>query len=1092
MPAPALHHRLAALLLGVALGGALELANAAGGTGIPQALWQTPCAQPPPPGANTTRSGDAEDLRANAPAAALRLACSRLLPDRAGFDELLDLALALVALERHPAAQALLSELAPAAANAPWGPARLRLAEGKALQSAGRRADAAERYAAAVALLRAGPPTPPPPLLAEALTLHAITSAALDTSAAGLARAAAQLDEAQALLTQSGRAVSLAMSDVLNGRAQLANARSDWAATAAFARQEVSLLRQVSGPDAPAQLHALATLVSQTSHERNYDEALRWASDARRIWRQSGGVGRRGYLGTLNTYTLILLDLGRTQEAQAVAQEAITLAREDGATSPLLLTPLERRLRVEVSLQDFLAARATIAELLALLTAHAAQVGPARHVRMLDSAAWTLAQMNDFDAAQRMIDRALPLAPSDGPLRYWHGRLLRRQGTLAAAEGRWRDAAHLHGQALPMLAAATGVSRQFFAGSLAMQCEAQVRAAMAATACIELRTLLDPLKDAAPSERVMARRALAHQARTAGRHAEAIAHDLHALAAAQSFEAQGQLWLVLEGLSTSLRATGQPELAVVLAKAAVERIEAVRGRLALQPDMAAAYLSNKYAVYRGLADWLVEDGRAAEALAVLALLKQEEYRDFVQGRSPAPAASGAGRAANPGPVPYTAAEARWLAASPLAGGAASPAGGRPASAAGSRPAGQSSITGMTSQAAAEQKLHAAWQQALQRPVPRRAQASASDPTARLGLPPPPPGELVAALFLGPGHLNILWRGPSSGGLLRRAVEPAALSRDIGRLLEQLQQRQDARALLRALYTTVAAPLDEVARQTGATRWTLNLDGDLRYLPFAALHDGSGYLVERIGVQQRGLRASPAAGAAPAPAAANAAGAAPSLWLRAFGTSLAHAGLPPLPGVATEVCAIVQGPVEAAPGAAPCQRRRQAQGAVPGQGWLDQAFTKAALQRAAASGSPDRQDLLHIGTHFVLRPGEVGRSWLLLGDGQRLTLDELLGWRLASQDLVTLSACQTGVGGGAEIEGLTTLILARGAGAVVSSLWSVDDSSTARLLRDMYLAKAAGSPTVAALRQAQLNALRHPEAAQRHPHHWAAFGLSTAR
>ena len=78
-------------------------------------------------------------------------------------------------------------------------------------------------------------------------------------------------------------------------------------------------------------------------------------------------------------------------------------------------------------------------------------------------------------------------------------------------------------------------------------------------------------------------------------------------------------------------------------------------------------------------------------------------------------------------------------------------------------------------------------------------------------------------------------------------------------------------------------------------------------------------------------------------------------------------------------------------------------------------------------------MLHVGTHFMLRPGEIGRSWMQLGDGRRLALNELLSWRIVSQELVTLSACQTGVGGGSEVEGLATLLLKRGAGAVVASL-----------------------------------------------------------
>ena len=76
----------------------------------------------------------------------------------------------------------------------------------------------------------------------------------------------------------------------------------------------------------------------------------------------------------------------------------------------------------------------------------------------------------------------------------------------------------------------------------------------------------------------------------------------------------------------------------------------------------------------------------------------------------------------------------------------------------------------------------------------------------------------------------------------------------------------------------------------------------------------------------------------------------------------------------------------------------------------------------------RAAVLHIGTHFVLRPGNMSRSWLMLGDGGRLPIERLRALDLGAPGLVTLSACETAVpGGGAdgrEIDGLAATWLAK--------------------------------------------------------------------
>src|SRR5208337_3550239 len=56
-------------------------------------------------------------------------------------------------------------------------------------------------------------------------------------------------------------------------------------------------------------------------------------------------------------------------------------------------------------------------------------------------------------------------------------------------------------------------------------------------------------------------------------------------------------------------------------------------------------------------------------------------------------------------------------------------------------------------------------------------------------------------------------------------------------------KQDPLPQAQALYQLLLGPIAQDLRQSGATTLVLSLDGPLRYLPFAALHDGQHYLVE---------------------------------------------------------------------------------------------------------------------------------------------------------------------------------------------------------------------------------------------------------
>jgi CHAT domain-containing protein len=199
----------------------------------------------------------------------------------------------------------------------------------------------------------------------------------------------------------------------------------------------------------------------------------------------------------------------------------------------------------------------------------------------------------------------------------------------------------------------------------------------------------------------------------------------------------------------------------------------------------------------------------------------------------------------------------------------------------------------------------------------------------------------------------------------------------------------------------------------------------------------------------------------------------------------------------------------------------ANGVLPGTILLNGQFTEASMEKQLDG----RPGVVHIASHFVFNPGDDSQSYLLLagkdqdGTGFHLTVAEFRDNKnlaLRHTDLLTLSACETGMSGnasnGREVDGLGTTAQLKGAKAVISTLWAVNDASTGRLMGDFYKrwAQGAGKVTkVEALRLAQLDLLQgkmtptgdvagrgfdradQGQAAPKgyaHPYYWAPFVL----
>jgi CHAT domain-containing protein len=367
---------------------------------------------------------------------------------------------------------------------------------------------------------------------------------------------------------------------------------------------------------------------------------------------------------------------------------------------------------------------------------------------------------------------------------------------------------------------------------------------------------------------------------------------------------------------------------------------------------------------------------------------------------------------------------------------------------------------------------------------------------------------VRILLITPGRPTQGW--VVQDRLTGKPIGAAALNAKIVRYRQVLEDanKDPNLALAGELYELLVGPIEKTLQEQGTRTLMLSLDGKLRYLPFGALYDGKQYLVERLRLplytdaQVNGLAIAPARSEWRVWALGLA-----KKWCSEGQQTCPDVVPPPLTNAQAELVGVAcdqgdSGPAAQAltplPGALDC-RNEDAGGFAQkgakvfnvGQAFLDDDFTEERIKEGMARNF----NVLHITTHFFLKG--VDDSMLLLGNVQQLSLKEIRdNLRFDGVDLLTLSACQTGLGkgegsSGQEVESLGVLVQKRGAGATIATLWEVYDASAPTLMRNFYRFHAQQKISKAeALRLAQLSLLHgQGELAQfRHPAHWAPFVL----
>ena len=902
----------------------------------------------------------------------------------------------------------------------------------------------------------------------------------------------AALERATAILNANQAAVSEAGAAVENVQTNLSLREEDYVAAQLHAQEEIRIERQLPGSEQQL-VTAYVLLGSIRSRLEDFDGSEAALRQAISLAESDHGPLQRHLVTALNQVATLLYERDRPREALPFAQRALKIGEDTlGPDAPKLVAILRTLAEVDRSLGDLPQSLHEYQRAAAIIERSRPDIEQqvlVAHYRGLGNLEL---ELGDLDEARAALSAGLATAGDDATLSVERAYVLLALAQTSDATDPERS--QRLEQALSLFKARLPASHPVVLRVINELCAVEIATATAATPhCRDAAQWLARARDVEPSLRSAVYQNESGLA--AQRHDPAGAFDqaLQQLAAAEAVGTPEPLWRADLVVAVLLHDRGESNLAIFFGKQAVSQVERLRaGFTGSDQRLERRFLTDKVSLYRTVADWLMEAGRIDEGLDVLRRLKAQELYDF-ELRAAATRADT--------PVEYNGQEERLRAlySAALSSGAERGAEierlGRLREAGRLSPAERARLDELL---AAEATGDADRLVRIRSFLASRVGGSANVDlrvrniqAARLAIELRRfgPDTAIAVFVMSPDHLRILVATHRQQLEYHINVDAGVLQRNIGRLLAAISRRQDTTEASRALYDIVGRPIDEAAQRTHAKRLVLWLDGSLRYIPFAALSDGNHFLVDRYALQTY----SPAddmSAVRPLPRAL--------LQVRGLGATQASAGFDALPGMADELCDVVRGPINGLVHAgADCAGPTQGNGALPGEGYADDAFTESRLRAVLASAVD--YSVLHIGSHFSLRPGNTLRSFLVLGDGTRMSLETIRQLSFAGIDLVTLSACQTGLSGairddGREIEGFSTIVQQRGARQVIASLWEVEDRSTAVLMRGLYNSLAANADDgAAALRDAQL-ALRATVVDGRRPYEqpffWAGFVAST--
>ncbi|MEQ8467225.1 CHAT domain-containing protein [Coleofasciculus sp. E1-EBD-02] len=294
------------------------------------------------------------------------------------------------------------------------------------------------------------------------------------------------------------------------------------------------------------------------------------------------------------------------------------------------------------------------------------------------------------------------------------------------------------------------------------------------------------------------------------------------------------------------------------------------------------------------------------------------------------------------------------------------------------------------------------------------------------------------------------------------VSQTELKSTLEEFRQALPQRTSLRflPLARKIYDWIIKPVAADLAQSEVKTLVFVLNGTLRNIPMAALHDGDQFLLQNYAIALTPglelLESTPLTEQ--------------KLEVLTAGLSESRLDFSALPNVKIEL--------------------QQIQSFMPGKLLLNQEFTKSTLENTMGNVS---FPVVHLATHGQFS-SEAEGTFIITWD-DKLNVNELSSLlkttdlrRTNPIELLVLSACETAKGDDQAALGLAGVAVRAGARSTIATLWLVDDATTADLMVKFYQVLTEDKVSKAeALRRAQLLILQDPKY-RKHPYFWTPFVL----
>ncbi|WP_434684533.1 CHAT domain-containing protein [Pseudanabaena minima] len=496
--------------------------------------------------------------------------------------------------------------------------------------------------------------------------------------------------------------------------------------------------------------------------------------------------------------------------------------------------------------------------------------------------------------------------------------------------------------------------------------------------------------------------------RNLGKYDKAIDYQLQSLRILREVKDLSGEGTTLSNLGGILSKVNQPELAILFYKQSVNVREAIRKDIRkLDKDIQQSYLGTISSSYKLLADLLIKQDRIMEALQVLDFLKVQELEDYLKN------IKGSDRSAQGVKIlePEKAISNKLLAVS------------------------------FDNSKELNNELANQIQQLPQAEINKVPDYLKQIPHGTVLLYPLILGDRLEIILFSPNTLPI----SRTVKISQKELETLVTDFRSG-LLDS--GSEDVKEPAAKLYNILIKNVEAELTKAKTTTILYAPDGQLRYIPLAALYDGKHWLAEKYRINN--LIAYSLFDFSPNLKIQ------PNILAGAFGGKANEKkfGQIGLPATLREVQAITNS--------------------------FDNSVTliEDQFSRQAIEAKFKNHNILHLATHAEFNIGVPDNSFIIFGNGDKIRLNEITDWQIPNIDLIVLSACQTGVGklgDGVEILGFGYQVQKAGAKNAIASLWKVDDAGTQALMEAFYSELKKGDITsIEALHRAQVALIKSPK------------------